>query len=483
MNDESRMLVNPVPSQTLSTNQYDRFSFGSLAKIVVAGFDTLKVTDAVCFIALGLSIALLAGSVSTIVSSIRQSHRNIELIRSTTNYINEINQVSRTVDRLELIERRYLDSKANHEVKYVVRLRGSVNAELIQLERYASDGTLAPLLKSLNGTEQTPLTAQLRIGHENDADSRTDDGEALVSDLTTIALVNEYLAARHDQANSILIQQMGAERKLKSDLVTRSASLASGAALLFLVWYLMRRAKSVSNFRLQSSKAAAESNRRNTNEAESKATAIAAARVDERAMIAHNIHDELGALLMLLKIDLRRSSKSSVPARRAVDGQWAIMLDRVDQAMNTVSRITGTLTSDIVERFGLWRALETYAREFQKTIEIPCHLEINLDNCSPCNGEKANDIFRVFQESLTNVARHANASTLSINIIADNGRLSIEISDDGKGISPDQISDSHSSGLQGMYARARRVGGTLNIGTGQEGGTIVAFQIPLHFIQ
>lgn len=441
-----------------------------------------KVPDAIRFIALGLSIALLVASVSTIVLSIRTSQRNIDTINSTTNYINVINQVSRTVYKLEFIERRYLDSGAIHHAKHAARLRMSVNAQLTQLDRWTSNATSTPRLKSLgSGVEQVSTNAPMWIRNDSVAEPRMVE-DALISDLATIASINEHLSQRHDEANSMLKLQINAERRLESELITQSGILASGAALLFMLWYVMRRATSLSNSRLQLKRSGVAPENGDVNETERNAIAEAA-RIDERATIAHNIHDELGALLMLLKIDLRRSSKSSAPARRAVDSQWAIMLGRVDQAMNTVSQITGNLTSDVVERLGLWRALETYALEFQKTIEIPCHLEINLDNCSPCNGEKANDIFRVFQESLTNVARHANASKLRISISAENGRLSIEISDDGKGISPDQISDTHSSGLQGMYARARRVGGTLNICRGQEGGTIVAFQMPLHFIQ
>jgi signal transduction histidine kinase len=203
---------------------------------------------------------------------------------------------------------------------------------------------------------------------------------------------------------------------------------------------------------------------------------IEAARAEERARIARDIHDELGAVLMAIKIELKCSAKSAVPGRRAVDQQWSIMLAHVDAALGTVARIAEDLRPSIVDRVGLRAAIKSYVRQFEDVAKIPCRLRVGAGDF-PLQEEVAADVFRIVQEALINVARHAEASQVDIGVGIENGRLKIRIADDGKGIAPAQVLSPHSVGIAGMFERARLCGGKLQI-QGQPGsGTTVTLQL------
>ena len=208
------------------------------------------------------------------------------------------------------------------------------------------------------------------------------------------------------------------------------------------------------------------------------APVVEAARADERARISRDIHDELGAHLMGIKIDLKRSSKTAARSRREVDSQWPIMLQRVDAAMSTVARIAGQLRPSLVNQIGLWPAIETYVREFEEITKLRCYLQIDV-NGAPLQSDLAGAIFRIVQESLTNVARHAEASKVKVKISDASGRLEIEIEDDGKGISPVQILSPDAVGLQGMIERSKQFGGELHIDGRSKRGTKVSLRMPL----
>lgn len=205
---------------------------------------------------------------------------------------------------------------------------------------------------------------------------------------------------------------------------------------------------------------------------------VEAARADERARIARDIHDDLGAHLMAIKIDLKCSSKTAARARREVDSQWPIMLQRVDAAMSAVARIAGQLRPSLVNQIGLWPAIETYVREFEEITKLRCYLQIDI-NGAPLQGDHAGAIFRIVQESLTNVARHAEASKVEVKISDASGTLEIEIEDDGKGISPHQILSPDAVGLHGMIERSKQFGGELHIEGRSQRGTKVSLRMPL----
>lgn len=205
---------------------------------------------------------------------------------------------------------------------------------------------------------------------------------------------------------------------------------------------------------------------------------IEAARAEERARIARDIHDELGAVLMAIKIELKCSAKTAVPGRRAVDQQWSIMLAHVDAALGTVARIAEELRPSIVERVGLRAAVESYVREFEEVSKIACRLRLGAGDF-PLQEEVAADVFRIVQEALINVARHAEASQVDVSVGVENGRMKIRITDNGKGIAPAQVLSPRSVGIAGMFERARLCGAKLQI-HGQPGmGTTLSLKLPV----
>lgn len=203
---------------------------------------------------------------------------------------------------------------------------------------------------------------------------------------------------------------------------------------------------------------------------------LEAAREAERTNIAREIHDELGALLTLMKLDLRWCAKNLGVG--AGGKKLTPIIRLVDSAIEAVQRISTQLRPSILDQLGLAAAIEWQAREFEERLGIPCKLEINA-RALRVEQERATAIFRIFQETLTNVARHANASEVVIRMGATEDTVTLEVSDDGKGITDERILSADSIGLLGMYERARHFGGHFHISGAPDRGTIARVCIPL----
>jgi signal transduction histidine kinase len=205
-------------------------------------------------------------------------------------------------------------------------------------------------------------------------------------------------------------------------------------------------------------------------------TRIEAIREDERTGIAREIHDELGQALTALKMDLawiaRRSSDPAI-----VD-KLGEMSRSTDEMVAAIRRISAELRPGILDDLGLVAAIEWQAEQFAARFGIPCEVSSTLGELQLERGV-ATGVFRVFQESLTNVARHANATRVDVRLFLEAGRLALEVADDGVGVRV--TSPSGSLGLLGMRERARRLGGDCEVRCGGNGGTIVALRVPLRF--
>jgi signal transduction histidine kinase len=148
----------------------------------------------------------------------------------------------------------------------------------------------------------------------------------------------------------------------------------------------------------------------------------------------------------------------------------------IDITTQTVSRTATMLRPRLLDHFGLVAAIEWQAHDFQDRSGIECQLqaeEVEL------RGDRATALFRIFQESLTNVARHAEATKVEISLNSQNGNVLLEISDDGKGVAKEKISSSTSLGLLGMRERAYAFGGDVKIESDGGRGTTVRVQIPI----
>jgi len=206
------------------------------------------------------------------------------------------------------------------------------------------------------------------------------------------------------------------------------------------------------------------------------AARLQSVREEERTRVAREIHDELGQALTAIKLDLtallRDLPSDQEPAVR--HGQSILKL--LDETIQSVRRIATDLRPGVLDDLGLVAAVEWAAEEFQARTGIKCRVSLPESDIA-MDPEHATALFRIFQETLTNVARHANATQVNIRLV-QNGDLSLEVRDDGKGIREGQLSAGQSLGILGMRERALLLGGELTISGGPGKGTIVKVRIP-----
>jgi signal transduction histidine kinase len=154
------------------------------------------------------------------------------------------------------------------------------------------------------------------------------------------------------------------------------------------------------------------------------------------------------------------------------------MVALMDTTLDAVHRISTELRPGVLHELGLEAAVDWYIQEFQKRSEIVCRLRSGL-NGTEVDNQRSTAAFRIFQEILTNVARHAAATEVEVFLGTEKGDLVLEASDNGRGIPEERISDSRSLGLLGMRERARSFGGNVAIRGAAGGGTTVSVRIPL----
>lgn len=204
------------------------------------------------------------------------------------------------------------------------------------------------------------------------------------------------------------------------------------------------------------------------------ASRLQVAREDEAARIARELHDEIGQLLTSLKIDLSRLPAHDGAALRAgIDD----MNQRIAAALDFVRRISAELRPGVLDKLGLAAALQWQAREIEARTELAVQLE--AEELTPPLSERTSvSLFRIAQEALTNVVRHAGASVVEITLADTDRGILLSVHDDGRGIPPDAVTASESLGLIGMRERALLIGGELSIHREPGGGTTVEVRVP-----
>jgi PAS domain S-box-containing protein len=206
-------------------------------------------------------------------------------------------------------------------------------------------------------------------------------------------------------------------------------------------------------------------------------------RESERTRIAREIHDELGSLLVALKMDVNWVERrlGAAPELAAKCGGMGAL---IDTAVDRVGRIITDLRPSILDHQGLWAALEWQAQEVIDRFEWQADLQVVVAaGVVTPQGGQAIAVFRIFQEMLSNVARHAQATRVSIRILVDSPPapvLMVEVRDDGVGASPEDLGARRSYGLMGMRERAGHHGGRLHLASTPGAGTTVRLVMPLH---
>ncbi|MCC7070063.1 MAG: HAMP domain-containing protein [Deltaproteobacteria bacterium] len=202
-------------------------------------------------------------------------------------------------------------------------------------------------------------------------------------------------------------------------------------------------------------------------------------RDEEAGRIARELHDELGQLLTGLKMELARVRR--LCAQDHVDHAGAQALEQmtvqVDGAIESVRRISSDLRPPVLDRLGLAPALDWLARDREQkaALAIPVHI-VGLHE--PLDPMVATTVFRVTQEALTNVIRHAGASVVSIDLVERDDTLTLTIHDDGCGIDPGAAEGPRSLGILGMRERALLLGGSFAITGAPGAGTTITLVVP-----
>lgn len=209
------------------------------------------------------------------------------------------------------------------------------------------------------------------------------------------------------------------------------------------------------------------------------AARLQAVREEERIRIAREIHDELGQLLTVLKIDLtllRQSFEEGSTGPQT--GAELLRMARVsDSAIESVQRIASELRPMILDKLGFLEAIDWFCKEFSARTGIVCSLNVTSGNLSPTE-DRATALFRIFQETLTNIARHSGATRATITITDSPDSYLLSVQDNGRGIKRSEMKADNSLGLLGMRERAVVLGGEVTI-SGEPGvGTLVSVQIP-----
>lgn len=200
-------------------------------------------------------------------------------------------------------------------------------------------------------------------------------------------------------------------------------------------------------------------------------------REEERSQIALEIHDVLGQQLTAIKMDAVWLNKKIPEKNDTVSERIDTMVNLIDETIKTVRRIASELRPAILHDLGLVAALEWQGTEFQKNTGLRLHF--NSDGCTEEPDSKLSiNVFRIYQETLTNIARHAEATQVDTDFHCRHNRMHLVIKDNGKGIDPDNIGTGKSLGLISMRERARLFGGDIRIENNQPHGTVVSLDLP-----
>ncbi|MBF0502265.1 MAG: AAA family ATPase [Candidatus Riflebacteria bacterium] len=196
----------------------------------------------------------------------------------------------------------------------------------------------------------------------------------------------------------------------------------------------------------------------------------------EKRRLAGEFHDELGSMLTAAKFSLFMLGKRQ---RDDADRQRCQEISQLtDDALRAVRRISHSLRPDTLDHMGLRAALEELAGSMGKHSGLDCRLDAETQEW-PLDESRRTALFRIAQEALTNVVRHAGARTVVISLREEPGFIVLEITDDGSGIAAEQARNVSSFGLAGMRERADRLGGRVDVTAVATGGTCVAARIPL----
>lgn len=202
------------------------------------------------------------------------------------------------------------------------------------------------------------------------------------------------------------------------------------------------------------------------------------AREEERIFIAREIHDELGQRLTGIKLDASWiKNKIEIVDPQGVD-RIQQLITSVNDTINKVRKLATDLRPGVLDDLGLEAAIEWHAQQFTNQTEIKVTLKTG-ELKSQYDKNINTTIYRIYQEAMTNIARHANATTVKVTLFEKNNMITLQIVDNGKGITDSEKNNSSSLGITGMRERAEIIGGTFSIQNHHKKGTEIEVSIPI----
>jgi signal transduction histidine kinase len=209
---------------------------------------------------------------------------------------------------------------------------------------------------------------------------------------------------------------------------------------------------------------------------------LESAREQERIRIAREIHDELGQILTVLKMDLEaieaRYRASVSRPLKDITRRTKSMLANLDLSIDTVRRVSTELRPGVLDHLGIAAALEWQLQEFASRTGIRCR-SIGIPEHLPLDAAQSTAVFRIFQEILTNVARHADATCVKVEVESDAAAMTLRVTDNGRGFDPLRLTHPDALGVLGMRERALLLGGDIDFQSRSGVGTEAILRIPL----
>jgi signal transduction histidine kinase len=206
------------------------------------------------------------------------------------------------------------------------------------------------------------------------------------------------------------------------------------------------------------------------------------AREAERARVARELHDELGQVLTSLKLEFMwlvdEIKRSQPPPGVQTVNKLQALIGLIEISIQSVRQIASDLRPAVLDHLGLAEAIRWEATKFEARTGIRCRLAADLKK-DLADRARAIAVFRIVQEALTNVVRHAHAGAVRIDVRDRRGTLTLVVKDNGRGISKAEAGSIHSIGLLGMRERAKLIGGHLSIAGSPGRGTTVTLHVPL----
>lgn len=208
-------------------------------------------------------------------------------------------------------------------------------------------------------------------------------------------------------------------------------------------------------------------------------------REEERKCIAREVHDQMGQMLTVLKMDISLMSeymreRLSGEVLEYFNDESTKIIDRIDTIMKSVQHITAELRPEILETLGLVKAMRWQAQEYKKRTDLNFKFNIKLRKVDFLDKNQSTALFRIFQEAMINIIRHAKATEVNIVLQSKNDHIHFVVSDDGIGITDEQRESTSSLGIIGMRERSRILGGNITIERIAKEGTRIELHIPLN---